>query len=178
MMSHRNGLNTRRTALSAVLAALSLLLLWLACLVPSGRLGMVALAGLVPAAAVVSAGLISGFLCYGTCGLLGLLLVPDKGAAALYLLFFGLYPMLKSAIERLGRYPLEWALKLLFFNSVLSIFWFSLRTLFLPFLPEALAGRSWPLYPVGNVAFLTYDFGFSKVISFYMERIDRAVRPK
>ena len=50
-----------RVALCGILAALSLALLWLATLAPTGRIGVVALAGLVPAAAVVSAGLVSEY---------------------------------------------------------------------------------------------------------------------
>ena len=57
----------------------------------------------------MSAGLKAGFFCYGATGLLGLLLVPDKANALLYLLFFGLWPMLKSLLERIAQpRPLEW----------------------------------------------------------------------
>ena len=63
---------SRRTALVAMLGALSLVILYLAALSPTGRLGIVALAGLVPGAAVVSAGLGGGLLCYGVAGVLGL----------------------------------------------------------------------------------------------------------
>ena len=46
--------------------------------------------------------------------LLGLILLPVKSNALLYLLFFGLYPMIKSLIERLRQLPLELLLKLAF----------------------------------------------------------------
>ena len=45
-----------RTALGGVLAAVSLALLWVAGMAPSGRLGLAALAGLGPVAAVLTAG--------------------------------------------------------------------------------------------------------------------------
>ena len=106
-------------AWGGVLAALSLLLLYLATMLPSGRIGMVAVAGLVPAVGVISGGLATGFLSYGAAGLLGLLLLPDKGSALLYVLFFGLYPMIKYLIERLRKLPLELVLKLVFFNLIL-----------------------------------------------------------
>lgn len=174
-MRHRTQSAAGRAALVGVLAALSLAVLYLSAFLPTGRIGAVAVAGILPAGAVVSAGLGAGFLCYGATGLLGLILLPVKGNAVLYLLFFGLYPMVKSLIERLRRLPLELVLKLLFFNLVLSLFWFSLRVIFLPFLPKALDG-SWSVYGVGNLAFLIYDFGFTKLIAFYCQRIDKAVR--
>ena len=66
-------------ALVGVLAALSLALLLLASFSPSGRMGIAAVAGLVNAAAVISGGLHSGFLCWAEAGILGLILSPDKG---------------------------------------------------------------------------------------------------
>ena len=162
-------------ALTGVLTALSLVFLWISAISPAGRLGIVAIAGVFPAGAVVSAGLGAGFFCYGATGLLGLILLPAKGSAALYLLFFGLWPMVKSLLERLNSRVLEWAGKFLVFDLILSLCWFGLRGLFLPFLPPALEA-GWMVYAVGNVAFLIYDLGFSKLIAFYQARIDRALR--
>ena len=156
-----------RVALVGVLAALSLIALYLSAVSPTARMGIVAIAGLFPAGAVVSAGLKAGFFCYGAAGLLGLLLVPDKANALLYLLFFGLWPMLKSL--------LEWLCKLAVFNAVLTLFWFGLHSLFLPFLPETLQAP-WMVYAAGNAAFVIYDVGFSKLISFYVARVDRVLR--
>ena len=84
------GKSAGRAALVGVLSALSLVFLYASALVPTGQMGVVAVAGLLVAAAVVSGGLSAGFLCYGATGLLGLLLLPDKANALLYLLFFGL----------------------------------------------------------------------------------------
>lgn len=175
MRNQRFSKSASRTALGGVLAALSLLLLFAATLLPSGRIGMVAVAGLVPAAGVISGGLATGFLCYGAAGLLGLLLLPDKGCALLYAIFFGLYPMVKSAIERLRKLPLELLLKLAFFNGVLAILLFGFSALLFPLLPELLRSPL-PIFLAGNVAFLLYDFGFSKLATYYAARIHGAMR--
>ena len=107
-MRNHTETGASRVALVGVLAALSLIALYLSAVSPTARMGIVAIAGLFPAGAVVSAGLKAGFFCYGAAGLLGLLLVPDKANALLYLLFFGLWPMLKSLLERIPARPLEW----------------------------------------------------------------------
>lgn len=167
---------TRRAALSAMLGALSLVILCLAAVSPSGRMGIVALAGLVPGAAVVSGGLGAGLLCYGVAGVLGLLLLPDKGLALLYLIFFGLYPMVKSLAEGRRHRVLEWAVKLAFFNAALCLFWFVLGRIFVPLLPAMITQAVWLVFLVGNGVFVAYDYGFSRLISFYMARIDRAIR--
>ena len=149
----RGSRGVYRVALTAVLAAVSLILLYLSTLLPTGRMGIVALAGLTPAAAVVSSGVGAGVLCYAGTGILALILLPDKGGALLYLLFFGLYPIVKYAVERLRRLPLELFLKLVFFNGVLTVFWFGLRAVLLSALPAA--GQALGLvYAGGNVVFL------------------------
>ena len=175
MRNPRSAKSAPRVALGGVLAALSLLLLYLAVLMPSGRIGMIAVAGLVPAAAVVSGGLPTGFLCYGAAGLLGLLLLPDKACGVLYLVFFGLYPMIKSLAERLRKRPFELLLKLLFFNAVLAVLLFVFSALFVPMLPGFLQ-RALPVFLVGNIVFLIYDYGLSKLITYYASRIRGVTR--
>ena len=36
--------------------------------------------------------------------------------------------------------------------------------------------RPWMVYAAGNAAFVIYDVGFSKLISFYVARVDRVLR--
>ena len=73
-------------------------------------------------AAVLAAGRAAGYLCWAASALLGLFLLPDKGVALLYLIFLGLYPVVKNNIEGLRRLPLEWLCKLACFNAALSLF--------------------------------------------------------
>lgn len=164
-------------ALVGVLTALGLVILYLAALAPTGRLGLVALAGLVPAAAVVSSGLPAGVFCYAATGILGFLLSPDKGNALLYLLFFGLYPLVKCLVERLHKLPLEWICKLALFNGVFTACWFLLHNVLLSGLP-AVFEELWVFYLLGNVIFVIYDLGFSKLITLYAARVDKVIRRK
>lgn len=175
MKQNRYNTGTGRITLVAVLSALSFIFLYVSAIVPTAQMGVVAIAGLFPAGAVVSAGLGAGFFCYSVSGLLGLLLIPNKGNALLYLLFLGLWPMLKSLCERLSNRWLEWVCKLAIFNAALSLLWIALRSVLLPFLPVAL-NSTWLIYLTGNVVFLIYDIGFSKLIAFYVVRIDRVLR--
>ena len=160
-----------RIALGGVLAAGALALLWLACVAPSGRIGLTAVGGLCPMAAAVAAGRAAGYLCWGAAGLLGLLLLPDKGVALLFLVFLGLYPVVKGAIESLRRLPVEWALKLVFFNLVLTVCWFFFRELFLPDPPAWLSGSLPLLYGGGNVIFVIYDIGLSRLVGLLQARL-------
>jgi hypothetical protein len=153
----------RRTALVGVLSASSLAFLCLASVAPSGRLGLDGVAGLFPMAAVLAAGRGAGWLCWAVSGVLGLILVPDKGVALLYLAFFGLYPVIKSRCETKNGQMLSWLIKLVYFNAVLCVFWFFLRELFLPSVPAWLE-QTWLIFLLGNIVFVLYDIGLSRLI--------------
>ena len=170
-MADRFSGRSGQIALGGVLAAGALVMLWLACVAPSGQLGLTAVGGLFPMAAAVAAGRAAGYLCWGAAGLLGLILLPDKGVALLYLIFLGLYPVVKGAVESLRRLPLEWALKLAFFNLALTLCWSLFRELFLPALPDWLTGSLPVLYGAGNVVFVLYDIGLSRLVGWLRFRL-------
>lgn len=172
MSYHNFSSRTSRTALVGVLAAGGLAVLWLACLSPSGRLGLNAAAGLFPLAAVLAAGRSAGYLCWAVVSVLGMILLPDKGVALLYLLFFGVYPVLKSKFEGQKRPAAGWLLKIAFFNVILAVVWFAFRALFLPSLPRWL-NSGLPVWVVGNVVFIVYDIGLSRLIFGLFSRVSR-----
>jgi len=177
MNKHASSLNAAQMALAAIFTALSVVLLYFACMLPSGRLGLTAAAGFFPAATVVSCGLKAGLLCYGGSGLLALFLVSDKGLAMLYLLFFGLYPIVKGWIEKRRRLPVELCFKFAFFNLMFSLVLRVASALLLSLLPFGRASTGL-LYLLGNAVFLIYDFGLSKVICFYQKRMDQVLRKR
>jgi len=164
-----------KVAYPAILGALSLVLIYVGSVVPSGSWGIVAVAGLFPAAAVISVSLKAGAICWAGASILALLLIPDKFCALMYAILFGLYPIIKALIERIRRKVPEYLLKLAFFNVVFSVLFLTMKTAVLGSLPTALS-VVWVLYLVGNVVFLIYDFGFSKLISLYIARIDHVMR--
>lgn len=164
-----------RVAYPAVLGAVSLILVYAASVAPAGNWGLVAVAGVLSAAAVISVGLGAGVLCWAGVSLLSFLLLPGKFCALLYTALFGLYPLVKSLIERLRKRGLEYLLKLAFFNASFTLIFLVMRAAVLDSLPAAL-GTVWVLYLAANVVFLVYDFGFSRLIGFYVARISRAVR--
>ena len=162
-----------RVALGGVLGAGSLAILWLASVAPSGRLGLAAAAGLFPMAATLYAGRMAGYLCWLSGSILGMILLPDKGVSLLYLMFLGLYPVVKGRIEALRRLPVEWVLKLVYFNLALTLCWFVFRELFLPSVPDWLQEHALLLYGVGSAVFVIYDIGLSKLIAMLRVRLGR-----
>ena len=171
----RRNTSASKVAYPAVLGALSLVLVYIGSIAPTGNWGIIAVAGLLPSAAVISVGLQAGFLCWACVSILAFLLIPDKFCVLMFAVLFGLYPMVKSLIERLRRRPLEYVLKLVFFNLAFTVLYVVMKNAVLASLPEVFS-VVWVLYLAGNVVFLLYDFSFGKLIGAYTARIQRAVR--
>jgi hypothetical protein len=174
--------SARVIALSAVFTALAVIFLYAGNLMPALRVAAFAAASLFVVAAVIEAGLGSAALVFAGSAVLGLLLLPDKGAAYLYILFFGPYPIVKSLAERTRPAVVQWLIKQLFFNLAFTAVWFLIRELV--FNTEALAafagfGRAagtLMIYLVANAAFIVYDIGLTRLIGLYITRISRNIR--
>lgn len=166
---------TKKLALSAVLTALSVLLLYMASLLPGAKLAVCAMAGLLPAAVVITCGLGWSTGVWIATAVLALLLCPQKEAALAYALMLGPYPMLKSLIERLDRLFLEWILKLAVFYALLSGIYFGFRAVFLQLIrlqTEQLA----MFFLLCGVAFAAYDIAFSRLIALFMRRVGKYIK--
>jgi len=165
---------TRSLTLSALLTALTVITLYIASVLPSGRIAMVALSSIFVAAAVIESGLRAGISVYAASSLLGALILPHIGFALMYILLFGYYPVVKSLIEKKAPVILQWILKLCVFNAVLTVSWIFLRELIFAF------GEDQPgvvlLYIGGSAVFVVFDYGFTKVIWLYINRISKYLK--
>ena len=86
-------------------------------------------------------------------------------------MFLGVYPVAKGGIESLRRLPLEWALKLIFFNLALTLCWFLFRELLWPEPPAWVAGGLPVVYGAGNLVFIIYDIGLSRLVGMLRARL-------
>jgi len=162
---------TRRLTLAALFSALAFAFLYFSSIWPTGQPGLVAAASLFVAAAVVEAGPVYGLYVFLVSSALSLLLTPNRSPTLLYISFFGYYPVIKSLIERLSRVWLQWALKLLVFNLSLTVFWYVLKELIFD-----LSGVNIHIaliYLGGSLVFALFDYGFTKVMWFYLNRVSR-----
>ena len=153
-----------RLAFSAVIAAAGMALLFLSCVVPTMRLALVAAAGVLNVLVVLRFGPGQGALSWACCSVLALLLLPDRGNALLYALFFGHYPVTKLLVERLRNLPLEWAIKLLGANALITLAFGAASLLTGTALLQMTAAPAL-LYLGGNAAFIVFDLAFSRLIA-------------
>jgi len=162
---------TRKLVLCAIFSALASVILYLSSIWPTGQIGFAAAASLFVAAAVIEAGALYGLYVYLVSSALALLLIPNRSPLYLYISFFGYYPILKSLTERLRSVPLQWAVKLLVFNISLSVFWFVIKELIFDF--SGVNVHIALVYLGGSAVFALFDYGFTKAIWFYINRISK-----
>lgn len=150
-------------ARGGMLTAVSLALLYLASVMPTGQAGVCAAAGIVPAMPLSRGRFSLAFSVYGAVLLLGWLLVPLKGVMLGYTAF-GLYSFVKYGAERLRHRVPEWLLKLLFCNACLIALAALLSWGFLPDATLAERGLLLPAWLFMNLVFVAFDIAFSKLI--------------
>jgi hypothetical protein len=167
---------TRNLTLSALFSALAVVSLYVASIWPTGQLGLTAIAALFVAAAVIESGLSFGIYVYIASSLISLLIVPNRISPFLFILLFGHYPIIKSLIEKQGHLVVQILLKLFVFNASITLIWFLFNELFLAFVGIELHPAL--IYVAGSVVFLLYDYGFTKLIWLYINRVSKSIGSK
>lgn len=186
---------TKSIALGGILTALSVILLYIAGIVPSGRILFLVLASLPVAIMTMEEGLGMGFLTYGGAGLLFFLLTGNLKGVVTFGLLFGVYPIIKYKAEQIPFVVKEFALKYGFFNlslyGMVTVFrWIGIDFMMLVSalkLPFGLSGETsgivkaalpYILFIFAQGAFLVYDYGLSVLIVQYLKRIKKEIPMK
>lgn len=169
-------LNSRNIALGGILAAVTLVFLYLSSILPTSKFFILAITSFMVAIIIIEGNLKRGFIFYVVTSVLSLILVPDKSIAITYVLFFGFYGIIKSYIEQTSKYKyLEIIIKLIFFNIDIFVIYYIINH----FLNTKVAIKSYPIigfFIAIQVGFLLYDYVFSIVISYYYKNIKNKVR--
>lgn len=167
-MRTESGRTTRRLAVSAMLAALSVVLLWIGSLVEVLDLSAAAIASMLVVFAVIEMSYRYGMLVFAVAAVLSLLLLPVKTPALIYAAFAGYYPVLKALLEgRLPR-PIALCLKVLVFCAGVALALFVGGKVLLMDLTWLWANWWYLLLTVP--VFLLYDFALTRLISAYLQK--------
>ena len=168
-MSTKKRNQTKLLTVSAMLSALGVIVLALGSVVETLDLTTAALASFFCIYAVIELGGGYPWMIWGVTSFLGLLLLPQKSPAVMFL-FIGCYPILKEKLEKRPRW-LCWVLKLVIFHVMAALFLLTVR-IFFP--DELILSMGWMLvasYFVGVLTFVVYDYALSKLITFYLLRL-------
>jgi len=167
---------TKKLTLSAMLSALGTVLMVVGGYVEVLDLTVCALVSLLVAFACVEIGAPYTWLIWLVTSLATFLIPTGKSLWLLYLLIFGIYPILKGLIERTPR-PLWYALKLVFINVILAALTFAYELIFsVPLVPIENKIVVLCVYLVMNVAFIVYDMFITAMIRVYFLRFRNRIK--
>ncbi len=158
----------KKLTLSAMLAALSVIVLLLGSFIEVVDLSAAALASFLVVFAFLEMGAGYAVLLWAAATLSSILLFP--GGASVFYGAIGLYPLLKAYLEKLSPLP-EWLLKMLACNVILATY--ILLGRFVLMLPdEVLFGwLLWVFIITANLAFILYDIALGRLITYYSLRL-------
>ena len=170
--------NTSKIALCGVVAALSVVVLFLTGIVPVATVALPALAGCFIIAVVAETDVKHGFAVYGVVSVLSVFLVPDREAALMYLVFFGYYPALYGILSRIRSRFWCWTAKLAVFNAAMVVE--TVAALWVLGIPvEEMLPYGWVTVPVFaillNAVFVLYDLSMNGLIVLYIRRVHPAI---
>lgn len=156
-------------AFGGILTALSIIVLYLASYAPSIKITMFFISGLLIAVGLVEKGIRTAWLVYAASSILSLLVVSNIAFILPYICFFGLYPLIKYYIEKNHKNKLQIIMKILFCNLSLSMVYL----IWIKLLSQKIIFSISVIYVLILIqpAFLFYDYIFTRVIFYYIDKI-------
>lgn len=162
-------MNSKRLTSNAFLISLTVIILYLNLILPISTISILTLASVLIPIALIRNSIKDAFLVYLSSSLIGLFIIPIN-IILLYILFFGVYGIVKFFIEKLNNLILESILKLTFFNTILLIsFCFFKIILGINLIQIPI----WLFIIISQIAFLFFDYALTLLISFYIEKLHK-----
>ncbi len=153
-----------------VLLGLNQLFIILSSAIETNTVILLAGAALVVGIVIVEFGGKSGVVFYIASCILGFMLTFNKIEFVTYILFFGLYSIVKHLLEsKPDKTILIYAAKLVFFNLSLAAMYFAVKL----FIPLQLA---WWMIVATQLLFIIYDYAFAVFITAYITHIRTKMR--
>ena len=165
---------TFKLTLSAAIAAVSLVLMFLTGMFPLGTFALPCIAGVMITSIVIECGYKWAVAVYVVVAILAFVISSDKEAALYFVMLFGYYPLLKGIFEgKIKSKTTQYILKFAVFN-VAVVAAFLLTTFFLSVPAEefTIAGFyvPWVFLIAGNIFFIIYDKAVTSIITLYIHR--------
>ena len=154
---------TKKLTISAILTALGVVIMLLGAVIEVLDLSVGAIASLIVVFVFVEIGKPYHWLVWICTSLITAIIYPGSALWIEYLLIFGIYPILKSYIERLPKWS-WWPVKLVYINAVVGLLALAMEKLLgIPFFEDEGAWMRVLFWALLNVAFVMYDI-FIKVL--------------
>lgn len=159
-------LKAKDLALGGILTALTIVTLFISILIPINTFAILTISSCFVPIAIMRSNVKIGILVYLASSIIGFFLVP-LDIMIPFILYFGIYGLVKFYIEKLRNMPLEIVLKLVFSNIMLFI-GYILFTKFIS--PINIDFPIWLLIILAQIAFIIFDYALTLIITFYISK--------
>lgn len=158
-------LKSKDVAYLGVLLGLNQLFIILSSVIETNTIFLFSVAALLVGIVIVEFGGKSGAIFYIASCILGFFLTFNKVELITYIIFFGLYSLVKYILEiKIDNKYILYGAKLVYFNAALIAMYFTVRL----FTPLKL---KWWMILAGQVLFIVYDYAFTIFITAYIKNI-------
>lgn len=158
-------MKAKQIAESGILIALTIVVLYTASILPVSKLTVLTIASCFIPIGLIRTSLKNSIIIYIASSILSLFLIPINTALA-YVLFFGIYGIIKYYIEKSRNLIIELILKLIIFNILFGIIYFIVKNIIT--LPSTLP--IWLIIIGAQIVFLVYDYALSLIINYFYDR--------
>lgn len=166
--------DTFRVAFCGLITALSLALMLMTSLIPVGSFAFPCLAGMLLVAIVIEFGWKWAIAAFVAVSILSALFAGDKEAVVYFIAFFGFYPILKSAVERLRSRIIQYIIKYAVFTvCMIGAFFVCKFVLSIPDDEFVIFGVyvPWVFLIAGEIVFIIYDLAVTVIVTNYILRV-------
>lgn len=160
------NLKAKDLALGGILTSLTVIVLFINILIPINTFAILTISSCFVPIAIIRSNVRVGIFVYIASSIIGFFLVP-LDIMIPFILYFGIYGLIKFYIEKLRNMPLEILLKLSFSNIML-ILGYILFTKFIAHINLNIP--IWILIILVQIAFLIFDYALTLIITFYISK--------
>ncbi len=166
---------TKKISISAVLSALSVVVIYLGAVFDVLDLTACAIASIAIVFAQIELKGYYPYLIYASVSIISLLILPQKFSAMLYVCFGGIYPMIKKYAE---KYPGARCLiiKIIGFALIMTVSVLLLLFVFLTPTAELFSLYYLAVLLLCAVTFFLYDYALTLMIAFYFHRLRKKIQ--
>ncbi|MFA6308704.1 MAG: hypothetical protein WC677_03020 [Clostridia bacterium] len=172
-MTVRTG-NSKRVAFNGILLALLVITMYLASLLPGLKTSLLTLSSFYIALVIIEFNILNGWIFYLASSLLLLIVLPNKLMLIPYVLFFGVYGIVKFYIERRNKIVVEYILKILYFNIFfIPLIFFGGKLFFSNAIDKF---PMWAVITALEVVFIVYDYIYTLFIRYYIQKVKSKIK--
>lgn len=171
---NNNLSKTKRLSLSGILLTLTIISLFMATIMPTNKVSFYVLSSFFVSIIIMEFGVKAGWIFYFTSCLLAFVIIPDKLRVIPFILFFGVYGVIKFHIEKINNIVIEYILKIIYFNLFLLGAFFIAKQLF--FKDLAINLPLWGIVIALEIVFIIYDYVYTLFVRYYNDKLKKLLK--